>query len=152
MIIGIDPGKSGGIAYWTDKDKAGAVKMPETTMDILDTLESLERYCNQTGDTMKLYLEHVHAFPSQGVKSVWTFGQNYGELRGIITALRIPFETISPNKWMNIFPARPKDKADRKLFFKNIAQERYPNLKVTYATADALCILEYGRIQNGQSE
>jgi len=148
-IIGIDPGLSGGICSISG-DKITAIKMPDTTTDIALHLMNLKEL---SGHRIKIYIEGVHAMPAQGVRSVWTFGQNYGELRGIMTALQIPFETVYPQTWMKAYGTPKKEKKERKLWLKAKAQELFPMVKVTNYNADALLIMEYGRRHyNGKSK
>jgi hypothetical protein len=147
IIVGIDPGLSGGISIYDKKNGHRAFKMPETTQDITMILKSVQEGSN--GD-LKIFLEHVHAMPGNGASSAWKFAQNFGEIRGVVTALQIPFEMVSPMKWMKVFRQMPKDKADRKKKLKSLAQELYPELKATLNTADAILIMEYGRIKENE--
>jgi crossover junction endodeoxyribonuclease RuvC len=142
MIIGIDPGLSGGIAIYDPQNGHSAIKMPETALDIALTLKDAQE---ASGGDVKAFLEHVHAMPGNGASSSWKFAQNFGEIRGILTALEIPFEMVSPMKWMKGFRQMPKDRGDRKKELKRLAQELYPELKATLSTADAILIMEYGR-------
>ena len=52
------------------------------------------------------YLEKVHAMPGQGVTSMFTFGQNYGFLRGLLIARGIPFEEVQPNPWQDFIKVK----------------------------------------------
>ena len=97
IVIGIDPGKSGGIA-WLRDGVAKAEKMPATERDIWDLIHWI--YCDSVGTEwgpgVRAYIERVHSMPKQGVKSSFTFGQNYGFLRACLIAANIPLR-ISPN-------------------------------------------------------
>lgn len=143
MIIGIDPGKSGGIATITlDGQTAFAEKIPKTERDACDLLRSLK------AEAVFLYLEKVAAMPGQGVSSTFNFGMNYGFLRGLITALEIPFEEVLPSKWQGALSCRPRKKSSKtehKNALKQKAQQLFPRIKMTHAIADALLIAEYGR-------
>lgn len=48
-------------------------------------------------------LEHVSAMPGQGVTSMFTFGQGFGWIQGVLTTLRIPFELVRPQRWKKEF-------------------------------------------------
>ena len=130
--IGIDPGKSGGIAIISEEG-AFAIKMPETEKDIFDYLQdnSHECFC---------LIEQVHAMPGQGVTSMFNFGMGYGGLRMALIAANIPFETITPQKWQKALSCQTK--GDKNVS-KRRAQELYPELKITHAIADAILIAHY---------
>ena len=145
IIIGIDPGQLGGIAALCDEPEEGDVPRifptPKTEGDISWQIESL-------GGSFA-YIEHVHSFPKQGVASTWKFAQNYGFLRGCLVTLGIPFEEVSPMKWqkaMGLLVYNKKlTKTQKKNRNKQKAQQLFPGLKLTHATADAILIAEYGR-------
>lgn len=135
-IIGIDPGSaSGGIAILLD-GKAEAFKMPDTERDIYDIFES------RVWDDPVVFIEIVHSMPKQGVASSFAFGRNYGFLRGVITALKYPMHDITPQKWQKFLSCLTH--GDKNIS-KQKAQQLFPQLKITLATADALLIAEYGR-------
>jgi crossover junction endodeoxyribonuclease RuvC len=134
--IGIDPGKSGGIAIITPGGGAYAHKMPETDRDLLDLLSEF------SADDNRAVLEQVHAMPGQGVTSTFTFGRGYGKLEMALCAALIPFETVTPQKWQKLMGCLTK--GDKNVS-KAAAQRLFPHLKVTHAIADALLIAEYCR-------
>ena len=131
-VLGVDPGQSGGIALVTDVVSL-AWKMPDTERDVFDLLDSI--IINHA------YIEAVHAMPKQGVSSSFKFGQNYGFLRGCLISLHIPFEVVTPQKWQKALGCLTR--GDKNVS-KRKAQELYPTLKITHATADALLISTYG--------
>lgn len=135
-IIGIDPGKSGGIAWCVD----GFMQcwpMPKTEHDIAKLIEDFSRF----GDT-HCYIEKVHAMPKQGVTSTFTFGRGYGFLRGCLVSYKIPFEEVTPSKWQKALSCLSR--GDKNLL-KGKAQQLFPDLNITLKTADAVLIAEYGR-------
>lgn len=139
--IGIDPGKLGGIAWITDGD-ACVEKMPETLADLWELIENIQRH--ETHGMTFAYLEMVHSSPQMGVKSAFTFGNGFGHLEMALTAAGIPFERVRPQKWQQSMGCMTK--GDKNVS-KRRAQELYPQLKVTHATADALLIATYGTRQ-----
>lgn len=158
MIIAIDPGLSGGIA-WSDHNVRGdAVKMPDTPKGILNYLQYLKNIYeeNPSADGCICYLEKVGPMPKQGVTSVWTFGEHYGTLQAILLCLEIPKKDVTPAVWQKAIgatrPSVPKDatpsqkeaaKREGKHKIKSIVEARFPTLQVTLKTADALGILIY---------
>lgn len=134
--IGIDPGKSGGIAVITTEGAAYAYRMADTDRDLLDLLGDIG-----AGVSCAM-LEQVHAMPGQGVTSTFTFGRGFGKLEMALCAARIPFELVTPQKWQKALGCLTK--GDKNVS-KAAAQRLFPTLKVTHAIADALLIAEYCR-------
>lgn len=143
-IIGIDPGASGGIAWIDEQGKPCVEKMPQTLTDIwelvLDITGVAKRYTKP--GSIKAYLEQVHSMPGQGVSSSFKFGQGYGALEMALTAAGIPFERVTPQKWQKALGCLT---GGNKNVSKAKAQELFPSIKFTHATADAMLIAEYGR-------
>lgn len=167
MIIAIDPGKSGGIA-WKDEVNVYAEKMPDTIKGIRDLLKKITEPYNPLGVSDDLlycppcvcYLEKVNSMPGQGVSSTWAFAENYGALKAILCCLNISLLTVSPKVWQRAIGAtRPNTGKDAtraqknaavregKHRIKEIVEARFPHLKVTLRTADALGILIYATKQ-----
>ena len=142
-IIGIDPGKKGGIA-WIADGKPCVEKMPDTVKDLwellLDITEISKRYV--APEDCKAYIEAVSSSPQMGVVSAFTFGQGLGRLEMALTAAGIPFERVRPQLWQK--EMKCMSKGDKNVT-KAKAQELFPSMQVTHATADALLIAEYGR-------
>lgn len=145
-VIGIDPGKSGGIA-WINSDGPRVEKMPETLADLWDLVSHIvnDSAMIYRHNEFKAYIEQVHSSPQMGVKSAFTFGNGFGHLEMALTASNIPFERIRPQKWQSAMGCMTK--GDKNVS-KRRAQELFPSMKITHATADAMLIAEYGRIKN----
>jgi hypothetical protein len=141
--IGIDPGVNGGIAWITD-GKPCVEKMPDTLQDLWELLENIA--INAQLDNLKIhaYLEQVSSSPQMGVKSAFTFGNGFGHLEMALTAAGIPFERVRPQVWQKALGCMTK--GDKNIT-KRKAQEMFPGIKVTHATADSLLIAHYGTLQ-----
>ena len=135
-VLGIDPGASGAIARIFDDGYITTCRMSETESDIVGFLEGSPM------DEYYAFIERVHSMPKQGVASSFKFGASYGFLRGILIALRIPFEEVSPQKWQKEMGCLTR--GDKNVS-KARAQQLFPKEKIVHATADALLIAEYGR-------
>ena len=145
LHIGIDPGASGGIAFISDDNpaKAWAVKMPETLADLW---EYIEPYCGDSPYTfIHACLESVHSMPGQGVASSFKFGRGFGNLEMALTAARIPFTYVTPQKWQKELGCLT---GGDKNVSKARAQQLFPHIKITHALADALLIAEFCRRTN----
>lgn len=143
LIGGIDPGNSGGITLLTFSGKVvEVISMPPTERDLVDFIEK------KASEIRIVWLENVHAMPGQGVTSMFSFGKNYGFLIGVLFALKIPFNKVTPQRWqkeIGVPPRKMKTQTEHKNNTKSLAQQLFPNVKVTHAIADSLLIAEWGR-------
>ena len=155
-ILGIDPGKSGGIAVC----KRGLIvefhKYPKT---IKDEYYILYEICKNWSGSQIAYLEQVHAFPTDGRSSAFKFGTNYGVWKGLLLGMQINYKLVAPQVWMKSL-GLSKDKKERKNELKQMAQRvvdnnNYTELKnkrVTLHTSDAILISTYGYMSERISE
>ena len=58
---------------------------------------------NEDKQDIKVIIEQVSAMPGQGVTSMFNFGQSYGVLKGIFSAMQIPMDFVSPVKWKKYY-------------------------------------------------
>ena len=142
--IGIDPGKGGGIAVLTSKT-AKVYACPKTVED----MATLIGICLNgiSADKVKVIIEKVWAFPTDGRIGSFSFGNNYGQWQGILATYEIEPHYVTPKTWQSHFEIKkglPKDIRKKKL--KQMAKDRFPETKkITLKTADALLIALYGR-------
>ena len=112
LIIGIDPGISGSICFFEDGKIADVIEMPTMTEgkknkkqvngaqiynEILKRIERIDR------QNIKVVIEQVSAMPGQGVTSMFNFGQSFGILKGICSAMQLPLFFVRPAKWKKHF-------------------------------------------------
>jgi len=140
FYLGIDPGHSGGAALLNNFGAITAVfKFADLTdHDIYRLLNIWKSNCL----TIVAMIERVHSMPKQGVSSTFKFGRSYGFLIGLLTALQIPFEYVTPQKWQKELCCLTH--GDKNIS-KAAAQRRWPEQKITHAIADALLIAEFAR-------
>lgn len=137
IYVGIDPGVSGGIVTFNEDQPPLLAKMPETESDIASVFSWMLDY-----PRVKALIEEVHGSAIQKPKDAFTFGRNYGFLRACLTAYKIPFDEVRPQVWQKAMGCLTK--GDKNVS-KAKAQQLFPQLKITHATADALLIAEYLR-------
>ena len=148
MYLGADPGLSGALAWVWDNGEVGqTIKMPATERDILDAIRTYDLH------ETRAVIEKVHSMPKQGVASTFKFGRNFGTLLMALTAVDIPFEEITPQRWQKEFSlVFPKSMnlsiTEKKNRHKRKAQQLFPQMKITHAIADALLLAEYCRRRN----
>ena len=139
IFIAIDPGKNGGIAWRNAERQVWAIAMPETVRDLVDALRGI---CVRFPCFfMECVVERVHSMPRDGSASAFAFGENFGQIQGVLAALGIPYRFVTPQTWQKKVGALPKDKKERKNALKAFAQQRHPHLQVTLKTSDALAML-----------
>ena len=112
LIIGIDPGISGSICFFKDGKILDVVEMPTMTdgkknkrqvngSQIYNEIKKKIDVVNE--EDIRVVIEHVTAMPGQGVTSMFNFGQSFGILKGICSAMRLPMYFVRPAKWKKYF-------------------------------------------------
>lgn len=141
-MVAIDPGTGGGIAVALAGDSATAFSMPKTEKEILKHLQFA-----RAGGATTVYLEQLVKFAgrNQSGSSAITYGANWGIIKGILTALDFRTILVRPQTWqkaLELGTSKGKTRTEWKNHLKNRAEQLFPQLDVTLATADALLILE----------
>ena len=160
MIVGIDPGAKGAIAYVydngllltvVDMPMAGKVLSPSQfkTLVLPDWAAD---------DIQAVYLEKVGAMPGQGGTSMFHFGEKWGGPR-VAFGMFYPVDDVTPTTWkraVGISPApknlsaaaKKRNQEDQAL---ELCRSWWPNdvdyfkLRKHAGRAEACCIAEYGR-------
>ena len=112
LLIGIDPGISGSICFFEDGKILDVVEMPTMTegkknkkqvngSQIYNEIE--KRIHKIEKQDIRVIIEHVSAMPGQGVTSMFNFGQSFGILKGICSAMQLPMYFVRPAKWKKYF-------------------------------------------------
>lgn len=144
VYIGVDPGASGGIVELYP-DLTAAFPMPVTERDICGLLSGAATGCANAFAV----IEKVSGYIGEGQpgSAMFKFGMSYGGLRMALIAAGIPFEEVTPQAWQKALGIGKRDKAESRTQWKNRlkakAQQLFPQVKVTLATADALLIALY---------
>ena len=112
LIIGIDPGITGSICFFEDGKITDVVEMPNMAegkknkkqvngaqiyYEISIRIKQLKK------EEIKVVIEQVSAMPGQGVTSMFNFGQSFGILKGICSAMQLPMYFVRPAKWKKYF-------------------------------------------------
>lgn len=145
LILGIDPGASGGIAeLWAD-GKAALFPM----MDDIELRDYIGALAISTPDT-HVVMELVGGFvggKGQPGSHMFRFGEGYGYIQGLLAAHRLPLSLVRPQLWQKGIPGvAGQEKPARKRALKEHAGRLFPHIKgVTLKTCDALLIAEWGR-------
>ena len=112
LIISIDPGISGSICFFEDGKILDVLEMPIMTdgkknkkqvngaqiyNEISTKIRGIEK------QNLRVIIEQVSAMPGQGVTSMFNFGQSFGILKGICSAMQLPMYFVRPAKWKKYF-------------------------------------------------
>ena len=111
-IIGIDPGISGAICFFNEGKVLDVIEMPTMAEgkknkkqvngnQLFNEIKS--RLLEISKDEISVVVEHVTAMPGQGVTSMFNFGQSFGVIKGICSAMQLPIHFIRPTKWKKYF-------------------------------------------------
>ena len=112
FIIGIDPGISGSICFLKDGKILDVVEMPTMTdgkknkrqVNGSQTYNEISKRINRAeNQDIRVVIEQVSAMPGQGVTSMFNFGQSFGILKGLCSAMQLPMYFIRPAKWKKYF-------------------------------------------------
>jgi len=152
IIFGIDPGVSGAISVLENKKVIEVFEMP-TMIDGKKNKKQVNgsQVTNIIKGRLKdnkeviIVVEHVNAMPGQGVTSMFSFGQSFGIIKGICSALSLPIYFVRPTKWKKHFNLikTNKDASRTKVI------EAYPEIssklsrKKDSNKADAILIARY---------
>ena len=112
LIIAIDPGISGSICFFKYGKILDVIEMPtmaegkknkkqvngaQIYNEILKRSEDIDK------KYIKVIIEQVSAMPGQGVTSMFNFGQSFGILKGICSAMQLSMYFVRPAKWKKYF-------------------------------------------------
>ena len=61
------------------------------------------RISTRERENIRVVIEQVSAMPGQGVTSMFNFGQSFGILKGICSAMQLPMYFVRPAKWKKYF-------------------------------------------------
>ena len=112
LIIGIDPGISGSICFFEDGKIIDVVEMPTMIEGKKNKKqvngsqiynEISKRIGKFENHEIRVVIEQVSAMPGQGVTSMFNFGQSFGILKGICSAMQLPIYFVRPAKWKKYF-------------------------------------------------
>ena len=154
LIIGIDPGISGSICFFEDGKILDVVEMPtmiegkknKRQVNGSQVYNEISKKIKQVDKKdIKVIIEQVSAMPGQGVTSMFNFGQSYGILKGMCSAMQLPMYFVRPAKWKKYFSLinTEKDASRTKAieifpyFSSNLSKKKDSN------KADAILIASY---------
>ncbi len=171
-IIGIDPGRSGGLAWNSSGEGIQACPMPSDEEQVIKLIREILQA--NADHRVVAYIELVTGYvvkdkgatcpackqsiaKGEPGSRMFTFGRGVGVLRGALGMAGIEVMEVSPRTWQKPFyvnlakqDGQRKSRSERKRILHDIAQRRFPQLQVTLKTADALLIYAYAEMMVGQ--
>ena len=112
IIVGIDPGITGAICFLNNGNIIDVIDMPTMSEGKKNKKQvNGSQIFNEISFRIKTYekknikvvIEQVSAMPGQGVTSMFNFGQSFGILKGICSAMQLPIYFVRPAKWKKYF-------------------------------------------------
>ena len=112
FIIGIDPGISGAMCFFESDIIKDVIEMPVMAdgkknkrqingPQIVNEIQ--KRIENIPKKNIFVVVEHVSAMPGQGVTSMFNFGQSFGILKGLCSAMQLPTYFVRPARWKKYY-------------------------------------------------
>lgn len=112
VVLGIDPGVTGGIALHgvDDPSRYSVMPMPEGNEEIAATIRRLSR----RWDIVLACCEKSQSMPGNAAATMFTYGEHNGFLKCALFMLGIPVLLVTPQKWQKtvsgLIPSDPRPK------------------------------------------
>ena len=153
LICGIDPGLDGGIAIIDGnnlelletiptKGKTGFIKRQVDGTELARILRPFD---------CEIWIESVASRPGQGVASVFSFGDTYGCIRGVLEALNFKVNTVAPKTWKTALNVSSKEDSLKAIKLSLLGRE-LKLLKKDHNLAEAMLIALYGQRMRVENE
>jgi crossover junction endodeoxyribonuclease RuvC len=151
IIIGIDPGKAGGIAV-VSTEASTCIDMPLLASGEIDSLGIFRFLAKLNAGKSFCILEKAQAMPQQGAVGTFNYGTGFGKIQAVLEILQIPYEEIRPQKWKKEFSLLKTEKKDSVA----MAQKLFPSIefitprgRLLDGRAESCLMAEYGRRKKG---
>lgn len=157
-VIGIDPGKAGGLAVFVPGKYTPYVTTAKMPKDVKELRDFFEYYVENYRPVV--FLEKLSVRPDDVTEEggranlgklyrIQKMIANYEQLKAIIESVGIPFVMVHPMTWQTRLKLRVRghkeDKRLRKRRYAEAASSYFPDVKTTLWNADALLIMQFGR-------
>jgi len=154
FVLGIDPGKNGGIVGLTNGKINLIDIMPQGPQGLWEYFETsgLRLILQSTEVNSYVFIEDVHSMPTDGVRSAFTFGRQLGWLDMLIARYPVPTTRVGPAIWQDYFGCKREKEVSRYNYKKQLvekAKSLAPNSyhkQINLSTADAYLIAKYGEV------
>lgn len=160
IFIGIDPGLTGALSALHDSgkvigvwdtpilriEKNKSIRHELDRVQMVDLVKDILHRRDEFGEPVAC-IESVHSMPEQGVASSFEFGKGFGMWLMLVTAVRVPLDLVSPQRWKKtMMDGMGKDKDASRIRAKELFGGSVDlSLKKHHGRADALLLAEYRR-------
>ena len=126
--------------------------MPATEGDLRELLFEIVDSSNVSGVDLVAWVEEVPRFCGKNLpaSSIAVLFRNFGFSLGVLSAFNIETRLVRPQEWqkgLSLGTSKGMTRTEWKNKLKAEAQRRFPKIKVTLKTADAILLLAYGEQQ-----
>lgn len=164
LFIGIDPGKQGGIAAVKEDGTClfkcvMPLEIDGQTIDGVYIFNKFEEWKKKyKAQNIIIYLEKVGSMGKGSGRSMFTFGEGYGIIKGVIQCAQLPYVLVTPQTWNKKMWTGTDTKLDTKNRSRMAASRLFPTesflmtdrSKVAHdGVVEARLIAEYGRLNYG---
>jgi hypothetical protein len=140
MILGVDPGISGAVAFLAPDGALVVEDVPVADAQVEPC--ELSRLIRRHAPRLAI-VEAVAAFPGQGVSSVFKFGRAYGTVLGVLGALQIPYTLVSSTRWKKHFRLSADKEEARALAIRTWPGSEAFKRKKDHGRAEAALLAKY---------
>jgi len=141
MIIGIDPGKKGGVAVIYDPHGWTADPMP-SDFELYELLAKLKEQADMNNQPIKCYVEQIYLMSKHS--SNLQFAEHSGAIKQTLRIIGIPFECVTPSVWKKKLHLT-KDKKASLILVRDLFGHEAGIIKNHDGMAEALLIAYYGK-------
>ena len=153
FFMGVDPGATGAAVIINEEGTyLRCLDYPGSASSLANDLIAMIVQIDSIDLITLTVIEQVHAMPKQGVSSTGKFMKNAGIWEGVIAALKIPYELITPQRWRKILDSSVPHKPTKE-DLRAYAIKRWPaaaedlKRKKDHNRSEALLMAEYARLK-----
>jgi crossover junction endodeoxyribonuclease RuvC len=143
IVLGIDPGKTGGLALIDDLAFVEGHRMPtlmQQTREVVDTRQLTRLWMDHMNGIDVIVIERVHSMPRQGVASSFSFGRHTGAVEGWALQLGKPLAWVTPAAWKKRMGLSSSKQASLDACSLNFGPNRLWEVKANDGIAEAALI------------
>jgi len=153
-VLGCDPGINGAFAILTKKGELVEVfDTPTIEVKVGKSIKKRiapELLVNELRGRWEVidcaFIEQVASSPQMGSSSIFTFGEAFGIVKGVLAAMHIPCHTVTPAKWKRDLNLNASKDGSRALAIKQWPEQAGEFKRVKDADrAEAALIADWGR-------
>jgi crossover junction endodeoxyribonuclease RuvC len=160
LVLGVDPGISGGLSCIYPSGRVESVVMPTRSkeegkvwgsrIDFVQVFRTIKDWCK--GEKATAFIEHAQSMPEQGVVSTFNYGVGFGGILAVFQVLDIPHQLIRPMRWKKAVLG--EGNTEGKATTIEYVTRKFPGANLFRTArcttkhdgmADAICLADYGK-------